>query len=329
MNIKKSKINVTTIGWWNGSYWILSSIRDNNDYNISAIISMSDSGWSTWILRKEFWILPPWDIRRWIMALSCEHEIVKKLFDYRYDKDSSVWGHNIWNLLITSMADIAWSFDKWLKQISKMFRVKGRIIPVTLELSDLNVELLDGTIIEGETKIDLELNENSSIIKRAYLTPQVKANPKAIKAIEKSDFIIISFGDLYTSIIPNLLVNWIKEAIESNKKAKVIFFCNLMTKPWETTDFEAIDFVDTIEKYLWTDIIDYFVVNNWYISEKLADKYKSLEKKRPVKVKHQNLFEWKSYKVIEADLLHENTFVRHSFDKVGKVINELIKKSKK
>jgi len=322
----KNKINVTTIGWWNGSYGLLSSIRDNDDYNISAIISMSDSGWSTWVLREEFWILPPWDVRRAVMALSREHELLKKLFDYRYEKNCSVWWHNLWNLLIAAMADIAWSFDKWLKQICKMFRVKWRVIPVTLELSNLNVELYDGTIVEWETKIDLDLNENSSPIKRAYLTPDVIANPKAIKAIEKSDVIIISFWDLYTSIIPNFLVSGIKEAIAANKKARVIYFCNLMTKPWETTDFEAIDFIDTIEKYLWTWIIDYFIVNDWYISEKMAEKYKSLEKKKPVKVKHHKFFKWKSYKVIEADLLHEHTFVRHSFDKVWKVIDNLIRK---
>ena len=323
------KINVTTIGWWNGSYWVLSSIRDNHDYNISAIVSMSDSGWSTWMLREEFWILPPWDVRRAIMALSREHELVKKLFDYRYDKKCSVWGHNIWNLLITAMADMSWSFDKWLKQICKMFKVRGRVIPVTLEISDLNVELDDGTIVEWETNIDLKLNEKSSPIKQAYLTPEVNANKKAIKAIEKSDVIIICFWDLYTSIVPNFLVKGIKEAIADNKKAKVIFFCNLMTKPWETTDFEAIDFIDTIEKYLWKDIIDYFIVNDGYISEKLSDKYKSLEKKKPVKVKHYEHFEWKSYKVIEADLLHEDTFVRHSFAKVGKVINHLVRNKHK
>ena len=100
-----------------------------------------------------------------------------------------------------------------------------------------------------------------------------------------------------------------------------------MTKPWETTDFEAIDFIDTIELYLWENVINYFVVNNWYISEKLAEKYKSLEKKKPVKVKSDDAFEWKNYKVIEADLLHENTFVRHSYDKIAKVIKEIIKKS--
>ena len=320
------KINITTIGWWNGSYWLLSSIRDNDDYNISAIISMSDSWWSTWVLREEFWILPPWDVRRAVMALSREHEVVKDLFNYRYDKDCSVWGHSLWNLIITAMADITKDFDKGLKQVCKMFKVKGRVIPVTLELSHLNVKLEDWTKVEWESNIDVWLNEKSSPIKKAYLTPEVSANPKAIKAIDKSDVIIISFWDLYTSIVPNLLVNWIKEAIAANKKAKVVFFCNLMTKPWETTDFEAIDFVSVIEKYLWRDILDYVIINNWYISEKMADKYKSLEKKRPVKVKHHKYFRAKSYKIIEADLLHENDFVRHSYDKIASVLDNLIRK---
>ncbi|MDD2907802.1 MAG: YvcK family protein [Candidatus Gracilibacteria bacterium] len=324
---KSKNINVVTIGGGNGSYGLLSSIRDNDDYNISAIISMSDSGGSTGILREEFNMLPPGDVRRAIMALSREHEIVKQLFDYRYDKGCSVGGHNLGNLIITAMSQITGNFDKGLKQVAKMFKVKGRVIPVTLELSHLNVELQDGNIVEGETNIDLKLDETSSPIKTAYLTPEVNANPKAVSALEKADYILLSFGDLYTSVIPNLLVKGIKEAIVKNKKAKVVYFCNLMTKPGETTDFEAIDFIDTIEKYLGVGVIDYFVVNNGYISEKLADKYKSLEKKKPVKVKSHDVFEGKKYEVIEADLLHENTFVRHSYDKIGQVIKDIIKKN--
>ncbi len=325
---KKNKINVVTIWWWNGSYWLLSSIRDSEDYNISAIISMSDSWWSTWVLREEFNMLPPWDVRRAIMALSREHEIVKKLFDYRYDKWGSVWWHSLWNLIITAMSDITWDFDRWLKQVSRMFKVKWRVIPVTLELSDLNVKLEDWTTVNWETNIDLKLNEKSSPIKKAYLTPEVSANPKSVHAIEKADLIIISFWDLYTSIVPNLLVKWIKEAIANNKKAKVVYFCNLMTKAWETTDFEAIDFINVIEKYLWRDVLDYVIVNNWYISDKMAEKYKSLENKKPIKVINHKYFRGKSYKVIEADLLHENSFVRHSFTKISNVIRDIIKNNK-
>lgn len=319
------KINITTIGGWNGSYNLLSPLRDNDDYNISAIISMSDSGGSTWVLREEFDVLPPGDVRRGVMALSREHEIVKQLFDYRYGKDTSVWGHSLWNLLITAMADITGSFDKWLKQISKMFRVKGRVIPVTLEQSHLCVKLEDKSVVFGETNIDLKLTDTSPKIKKAFLTPDVQANPKAIKAIEKSDLIILSFGDLYTSVVPNLLVKGIPEAIQKSN-AKVVYFCNLMTKKWETTDFEAIDFVNVIEKYLWKDILDYVIVNNGHINEKLVEKYKQLEKKKPVKVKSLKAFRGKSYKVIEKDLLHENEFVRHSYDKIAAIVDELVRK---
>ncbi len=321
-----NQINVVTIWWWNGSYNLLSAIRDNDDYNISAIISMSDSWGSTWVLREELWVLPPWDIRRWIMALSKEHEIAKQLFDYRYDKSSSVWGHNLWNLLITAMADITWNFDKWLKQISKMFRVKGRVVPVTLELSNLNVELENWLIIKWESNIDEPKHDVNLKIKRAFLTPEVEANPKAIKAIKKSDMIILSFWDLYTSIVPNLLVKWIKEAIAKNKDAKVVYFCNAMSKPWETTKFSAIDFANVIEEYLWEWVLDYVIVNNWYISEKMVEKYKTLENKSPVKVKDKKDFKNKKYKVIETDLIYENQFIRYHYDKVAWIIDDLVRR---
>ncbi len=224
------------------------------------------------------------------------------------------------------MADITWSFDKWLKQISKMFRVKGRVIPVTLQLSNLNVILEDWKVVKSETNIDTQLNEETAPIKEAYLTPEVEANPKAIKAIEKSDIIIISFWDLFTSIVPNLLVKWIKEAITKNKKAKVIYFCNAMSKPGETTKFSAIDFANTIEKYLWEWVLVYVIVNNWFISEKMVDKYKTLERKKPVKVKDSKDFKNKKYKLIETDLIYENQFIRYHYDKVAKVIDDLVRK---
>ena len=319
------KINIATIGWWSWSYTLLSSLRDNDDYNLSAIISMSDSWWSTGILREEFDMLPPGDVRRGVMALSREHELVKKLFNYRYGKETSVWWHSLWNLLITAMAEITGSFDKWLKQISKMFRVKWRVIPVTLEQSNLCVALEDWQIIVWETNVDEPKHDINLKIERAYLEPEVHTNPKAIKSIEKADLVVISFWDLYTSIIPNLLTKWLKEAIKDSK-AKVIYFCNLMTKWWETTNFEVIDFINVIEKYLWEGVLDYVVVNNGFISEKIVEKYKNLEWKKPVKLRDISIFENKSYRVIEEDLLHENTHVRHSYDKIEGVINKIARK---
>jgi len=321
------KINITTIGWGSWSYSLLSSLRDNENYNLSAIISMSDNWGSTGILREEFDMLPPGDVRRGIMALSREHELVRQLFNYRYEKGCSVWGHNLWNLLITAMAEITWSFDKWLKQISRMFKVRGKVIPVTLELSQLHAKLEDGQIIEWETNIDEPKHDANLKIIEAFLEPEVNANEKAIRAIEKSDLIIISHWDLYTSIVPNFLVKWISQAVKKSN-AKVVYFCNLMTKKWETNDFGVLDFVDTLEKYLWVGVLDYVVVNNWYISDNLAEKYKSAEWKSPVKLKENDkkIFKDKKYKIIETNLLHENSYVRHSYDKILEVVDKIVKK---
>ena len=294
---------------------------------------MSDSGGSTGVLRKEFDILPPGDIRRAVIALSREHDLVKELFEYRYDKDTSVNGHVIGNLLITAMSHVTGSFEKGLKQICKLFKVKGRVIPVTLEKSDLEVTLEDGTKVFWETNIDEANYDTSKCIVEAQLVPWVDANPKALRAIHKSDIIVLTFGDIYTSLVPNLLVSGMAEAI-CNSDAQVVYFTNLMTKKWESTKgnhehFEVIDFVEVIEKYLGKCMLDYVVVNNGYIPDNIAEKYKKLEHKSPVKIKNINEFHGKNYEILERDLLHENDRVRHSYDKVAKVIAEIAEKIKK
>lgn len=319
------KINITTIWGWTGTYNVLSGLKTDDRLNLAALVAMSDSWGSTWVLRDEFWILPPWDIRRAVLALSKESLVVRKLFEYRFQKDSSVSGHTVGNLLLTAMANITWDFDEWLKQVCKMFRVQWRVIPVTTELANLWVILSSWEKIIWETNIDVPKHDPNIWIKEAFLTPEVSANPRWVNFIENSDIIIIGPWDLYTSIIPNLLVKWIPEAIKTSK-AKVVYFCNIMTKHWETTWFGVEDFVKTIEKYLWEWVLDYVVVNNWYISDELADKYYSEEFKKPVKVKdsERNELKNKYYKLVERDLLNEKDFIRHSPEKMCWVISDLI-----
>lgn len=319
----QNKVNVTTIWGWTGTYNVLTWLKKFDDLNLASIVTMSDSGWSTGVLRDEFGILPPWDLRRAILALSQESEVFRKLFEYRFEKKSSVSGHTVWNLLITAMADITGDFETWLIEVSKMFRVKWKVIPVTKEKSDLCVRLENGEIIEWETNIDCPVHDANLLIEEAFLKPEVSINSRAKDVLENSDIIIIWPGDLYTSIIPNLLVKWVKESI-ANSEAKVVYFCNIMTKHGETTNFEVIDFVNTLEKYLWEQVIDYVVVNNWFISEEMVEKYEEEDMKKPVKLKDSSLFEWKSYKVIERDLLNETDFVRHSPDKLASVIADII-----
>lgn len=319
----KGKTNITTIGWGTGTYNVLSGLKQNENYNLAAIVTMSDSGWSTWVLRDEFWVLPPWDIRRAILALSNESDILRKLFEYRFDKDSSVSWHTVGNLLLTALADITWNFWDGIKEINKMFKVKGKVVPVTLEQSHLCVKLENGQEICWETNIDVPKHDTNLKIVDAYLEPKVWVNDVAKNVLENSDIIVIGPGDLYTSIIPNLLVKWVKKAIK-NSNAKVVYFCNIMTKKWETNGFEVIDFVETIEKYLWKWEIDYVVVNSGHISDYMTNKYKQQEWKKPVKLKDKNDFKTKKYKVIERDMLHETDFVRHSSKKIASIIDDLV-----
>lgn len=318
-----NKINITTIWGWTWTYNVLTWLKNNDKLNLAAVVSMSDSWGSTWVLRDEFGILPPWDIRRAVLALSRESDIIRKLFEYRFDKNSSVSWHTVWNLLLTAMADITWDFESGLIEVCNMFRVDWKVIPVTKQKSDLAVELENWEKIIWETNIDCPIHDANLKITNAYLVPSVWVNPRAKDALLNSDIIIIWPGDLYTSILPNLLVSWVSESIR-NSNAKVVYFCNIMTKFWETTDFEVIDFVDVIEKYLWTWVIDYVIVNDWHISDEMVEKYRLEENKKPVKVKEISTFKEKSYKIVQRDLLNEKDFVRHSSDKLSGVIEDII-----
>ncbi len=318
-----NKVNITVIGWGTGTFNVLSGLKENENYNLAAIVSMSDSGGSTGVLRDEFWILPPGDIRRALLALSDESELFRKLFSYRFGRDTSVNGHTIGNLLLTAMADITWSFEAGLDEISEIMKVRGKVVPVTLEKSDLVCILENGQKIFGETNVDVPEFDTDIAIKEAYLEPKVSANSRAAETIKNSDIIIIGPGDLYTSLIPNLLVQGISQAIQESA-AKIVYFCNIMTKKWETTHFDLKDFIHVIEKYLWENVLDLVIVNNGHISDEMVQKYKEEEGKKPVKVKEDDIFEGKHYNIIQRDLLNEQDFVRHNPEKIMGVIDDIV-----
>lgn len=330
--MKKEKINITAIWWWSGTFNVLYGLKRyiwSDKLDISAIIAVTDSGWTAGKIRDEYWVLPPGDLRRAIAALAEDTGIVRKLFEYKFEESGIIWWNKIWNILLTALADIKWSFEDWLAEACKMFRVKWNVIPVTLEDVHLWVIMEDGTKIIWEKNIDVsetnpwEKSHNTNQnIKDAFLVwGKWVLNPKAKKIIENSDVIIIWPGDFYTSIVPNLLSEGMKETIQKSK-AKKIYICNIMADKWETTTYELPDFINGIERYIW-NIIDIVLVNNWYISDQLIAKYKD-EGKKPVKLKEWMNFEWKRYKIIEVDLLNERDFIRHSPQKIAKIIEKLI-----
>lgn len=170
-------------------------------------------------------------------------------------------GHTIGNLLLTALTDITGSFEKGIHELSEMFQVRGKVIPVTLDDTQLGIILEDGTEIIGETNIDIPKHNANLEIRDAFLVGGGQLNPRAREALVNSDYIIICPGDLYTSIVPNLLSEGMREAIQESR-AKIIYICNIMTKYGETNNFQVEDFVNVVEKYIGKNEIDYVLVNN-------------------------------------------------------------------
>lgn len=325
-------INIVAIGGGAGTFNVLYGLKKKKEYNLSAIISVADNGGTTGSIRDKYWILPPGDMRRAIAALAKNTDMVRKLFEYSFKDEEWVIGSNkIGNILLTALVDIGGSYEKGLDIMCTMFDVWGRIIPVTLEDIHLGVRFEDGTEVIGEKNIDISdknpgertHNIDQDITDAWLVGGEWNINPRAREAILNADYIILGPGDLYTSIVPNLLSKWMSETLHASK-AKIIYVCNAMTKRGETTNMEVIDFINTIERYTEPRDLDYVIVNNGYIDDEIIQKYKEEENKRPLKIKDYTQFLGKSYKVIERDIVNDDDFVRHDPYKLAKIIDDIV-----
>lgn len=313
--------NVVVIGGGTGVFSVLTGLK-KYPYNLSAIVSMADDGGSTGLLREEFGTLPPGDIRRALVALSeTDNKIVSELFNYRFQgKNSSLSGHSMGNLLLTALEKITGSFDQAVKEAVKILNVKGNVIPVTLSRTRLFAELQNGEVVEGETNIDIPKHDGSVPIKRVFLKPSVSANPAAVKAIAEADFVILGPGDLYTSILPNLMTDDIVDAINKTS-AKVIYIVNIMTKFGETYGFQAHDFIRVIQEHLGDTVIDYCVINTEMPTGELLKKY---EKDREEPVKYDPESFKNGVKVITGEFLRKGKFLRHNPQALAKALSSII-----
>ena len=328
--------NITVIGGGAGTFNVLYGLKtyfaddENEKKNLAAIIAMTDSGGTTGEIRDKYWVLPPGDIRRGIAALAKDTGLVRQLFEYKFDNEEGVIGGNkIGNTLLTALWDITGSFEAGLDAACKMFDVQGKVIPVTLEDVHLGVRMDDGTEVIGEKNIDVsetnpehkDHNINQNVAEAFLVWGEWELNPRAREAILHSDIVVIWPWHLYTSIVPNLLSKWMKEALLESK-AKKIFVCNIMADRGDTTHYELPDFIENVEKYA-GEVLDYVLVNNGYISDETLEKYKLKEWKRPVKLKPEMNFEWKNYKVIECDFLNESDVVRHDPKKLAGTLMDI------
>lgn len=308
---------LVAIGGGTGISTLLSGLKQYTT-NITAIVTVSDDGGSSGRLREEFDMLPPGDIRNCLVALADSEPLVQRLFQYRFAEDSVLKGHNFGNLFITAMTKITGDFERAVKASSKVLAIRGRVVPSTNTKVRLVAEHDDGSVTVGESKISRALNP----VRRVYLEPSVvPPSLDALEAIREADAIILGPGSLYTSIIPNLLVEQVADAIVQSRALK-IYVCNVMTQERETANFKASDHVRALVAHASPGILQACIVNTRPVPEELLERYRA-EEAFPVEADVDRIHAM-GYRVVTEDIISTEDFVRHDSEKLGKVIIQLV-----
>lgn len=305
------KRKVVVLGGGTGSSTLLRGLKEF-PLDLTAIVSVCDDGRSTGVLREEFSIPAVGDIRRVLVALSETEPLVMELFNYRFHTTSGLDGHTVGNLLLTASSGITGNLSDGIEALSKVFNLKGKVVPLTEDNVVLMGEMEDGSIVEGEHHI----TENKQAVKRVFYKDKPVPTKEAIRALEEADLIVLSMGSLFTSIIPNLICEEIVEAIDRSR-GKIMYVCNMVTQPGETEDFKVSDHIRLLNQYLGRRKVDVVVANDGEIDAEMARRYESLEQKDPVEL-DKKVTESLVEKVISDDYVTvKNNLLRHDVLKLG------------
>ena len=318
MMIKENnETKVVVIGGGTGLSTMLRGLKQYTSH-ITAIVTVGDDGGGSGKLREDLGMLPPGDIRNCILALADTEPLMEDLLQYRFT-EGSLKGQCFGNLFLAAMAGISENFEDAVQKMSSVLAVKGKVLPVTLDDMKLVAELENGETIEGESKIPSEVIVRETRIKKLAIKP-IDAKPleEAIKAINNADVIIMGPGSLYTSIIPNLLVKGIPEAI-CNNPAKKAYISNVMTQPGETDGFKVSNHLKVLMDYGVAGNIDYVIANNGIIPPDIKEKY-AKENAELVVLDYENISNL-NVNVIEADLIKiTKRYVKHNAEKLAELI---------
>jgi uncharacterized cofD-like protein len=308
---------IVVVGGGTGLSNLLGGLKQYTS-NLTAVVTVADDGGSSGRLRKDLGVLPPGDIRNCLVALSTQEAVLAELFQYRFKGKGDLQGHNFGNLFITAMTDITGDFGRAVEESSKVLATRGTVLPVSFDTMTLQARLKNGKIVTGESTI----SESSSPIAQLMLKEKnVRPNRDALKAILEADAIVLGPGSLYTSVLPNLLIPQVAENIAMSRAMKV-YVCNVMTQPGETDHYTASDHVRTLFHHTAPDFVHYVVVNKESIPRSLLVKY-ARSGQEPVTVDQEEV-EALGPRLIKANLLHREDFVRHHPDKLGKTIMKLL-----
>lgn len=314
------KPKVVVIGGGSGISVVLRGLK-YLPVDLTAIVSVADDGGSSGALRKEFNSPPPGDLRNVLIALSDVEPIIEDVFQYRFKEDSSIGAHPLGNLLIMAMNEITGDIGVAVDRLRKLFNIKAKILPATLEKVVLYGETESGKIIEGESNIPLA-NEK---IKRVFFKEKRQAPLENLKVLEEADLIVFGIGSLYTSLIPNLLLEGVKESLKKTK-GKVVYVCNAMQQPGETEGYTALDHIKAIRNVIGNGIIKEVIVDSQEIPEEILERYREQKSDRVTieKEKIKNM----GIKIKDRDILEIDSkgMVRHHPYKLAATLYSLIDK---
>ncbi len=301
---------VVAIGGGTGLSTMLRGVKKHTS-DITAVVTVSDNGGNSGVLREEMNIIPPGDVRNCLVALANTEPIMKELLQYRFE-EGALSGQNLGNLFLAALTDISGNFEKAVQVTSKVLAITGKVLPVTLQDIQLVGTFEGGKEIEGETQIVAYSKATQKQLTNIRLEPQtIHTTPDVLQAIKEADIITLGPGSLYTSIIPNLLVEDVTAAIRASK-AKKIYIANIMSQPGETTGYTIEDHIKVLERYAGGPIVDCVIVNDQAIRQEYLERY--AEDGAYALVRNPNDAVWQTIQCIEAPLVrinHEKAYIRH------------------
>lgn len=307
---------VVVIGGGTGIPVLLRGLKEYTG-NLTAVVTVADDGGSSGRLRGDLGILPPGDIRNCLVALAHREPLMEEMLQYRFSS-GELKGHNMGNLLLAALNDITGGFDRAVRGISRVLAVRGQVLPVTLSHVRLCSEMKDGTLVRGESKIPVSGGQ----IRRVFLEPEnCRPNAEVLQAIREADAIIMGPGSLYTSILPNLLVPEISEAISRSRAVKV-YVCNVMTQPGETEGYTASGHLKALTDHAGKNVVDYMIVNTESIPGRLLGRYRR-EGAAPV-VPDLDAVRELGAEPVPGQLVQEGDLVRHHPERLARLVMRLI-----
>jgi len=319
MNLRTNKQvpNVVAIGGGTGLSVMLRGLKQQ-PVNLTAVVTVADDGGSSGILRSELHIPPPGDIRNVLVAMSDVEPLLSQMLQYRFDSGAGLAGHSLGNLILAAMKDITGDFLTGVKELSRVLAVRGRVLPASEHPIVLKAEMDNGMIVEGESNIPKARGH----IKRVFIEPaDVAPLDEALAAIREADAIVVGPGSLYTSILPNLLVPQIAQAVAQADAVK-IFVCNVMTQPGETDGYSVTGHLQAIADHVGDRLFHYVIVNNGEIPKHVKERY-AMEGAAEVRLDLEEVTR-QGYEVIADSLVLHQTFLRHDAEKLSQHIYRLV-----